>query len=241
MTNTLNDQLGSEALRHKAGPLLAPLFTWRGQAVYPVFGAEGDEDAGDGGGSADEDTDTDGTAGEGGEADSDKVSKADFDKIMARMKAADKRASELEAFKKKAEEQGKSELDKATARVTELEKVAEKQSAELAKARLDNAFLSADTGITWHDPGDALALAERKGYLDGVVGEDGSVDNKRLATKLKEMAKASPHLVKQGKEDADSSGGAGTAPTGQKVGSKGGAGGKDKGPDLSRYSRILNR
>lgn len=106
--------------------------------------------------------------------------------------------------------------------------------------RLQNAFLTAETGITWHDPADALALAERQGYLAEVVNDEGKVDASKLAAKLKELAKAKPHLVK----DNGSNNGGGKpperqGPTGSNVGGKG-KGGKDE-PDLTRYGRLLNR
>lgn len=238
MTNILKDL--------RAADTPAPLFTWRGRDIYPVWGAEGeDDDTGsadsDSGSEDDEDASTDGTDA----ARTGTVSQEDFEKIKNQLRASDKRNADLDKRLKAIDDSKKDELTKATERVTELEAQQAKDSKEIASLRLQNAFLSANTGITWHDPGDALALAERKGYLDEVVGEDGTVDNAKLTAKLKEMAKASPHLVKSGKEDTPGTSGGGSsngsASTGGKVGSKGSGGGKGSGPDLSRYSRHLNR
>lgn len=244
MTNILNDPLAKEHLLQSTGSRLAPLFTWHGKDVYPVFGAEGEDDdtGGAGEGSDGEDGEDEGDNGSSSSS-AGTVSREEFEALRKQLSAADKNKSAAEKKLKEIEDSKKDELTKATERVTELEKAHEDDARELAQLRLQNAFLSANTGITWHDPGDALALAERKGYLSEVVKEDGTVDTGKLTAKLKEMAKASPHLVKSGKEeDAGASGGEnkGSA-TGGKVGSKGSGGGKGTGPDLSRYSRHLNR
>lgn len=221
------------------GAALEPLFRWHGMAVYPVFGAEGDDD-GDGdpdsepGGEEDQDT------GDGTEVDgSGTVSRDDFDRLKAQLAAADKNRSKAEAELKKINDGKKDELTKATERVSELEKAQAEASATIVQMRLENAFLTATPGITWHDPADALALAERQGYLAEVVGEDGKVDNGKLTQKLKELAKAKPHLVKSGSESQADKTKEKIPPTGSKVGSKGAQ--KDGEPDLSRYNRLLNR
>jgi hypothetical protein len=229
------DQPKADKLPHNARTVLAPLFTWHGMDVYPVFGAEGDgeteddpdSESGDGG-----DTDTgEGDTGTG----SGTVSREEFEALRKQLSAADKNKSAAEKKLKEIEDAKKDELTKATERAEELEKKAKVQDAEIADLRLQNAFLTADTGITWHDPADALALAERQGYLAEVVGEDGKVDAGKLTSKLKELAKAKPHLVKTGNQEDQK----GTTATGAKVGGKGKAG-KDE-PDLSRYNRLLNR
>lgn len=222
------------------GTLLQPLFTWRGRDVYPLFGAEGDggtDDDQDGDPDGDEDDDSgDGTKDKG----SDTVPREDFEKLRKQLSASDKNRTEAEKRLKAIEDSKKDELTKATERAEELEKTVSSQAKELADMRLQNAFLLADTGITWHDPADALALAERQGYLTEVVDDKGAVDAGKLRTKLKELAKAKPHLVKDGKQDQQQDKDkAKQPPTGSKVGNSG-SGGKSE-PDLSRYSRHLNR
>ncbi len=237
-TNTLIDQLNPEGtLPQGTGAMLAPLFTWRGRAVYPVFGAEED---GGGGGEPDSDPDDDNDAetGEGAEGKgSDTVSRAEFEQLRNQLKAADKNKSAAERKLKELEDAKKDEFTKTTERVAELEKTNAQQAKDLADMRLQNAFLTADTGVTWHDPADALALAERQGYLAEVVDEEGKVDTGKLTAKLKELAKAKPHLVKNGNEENEKEKPAG--PTGSKVG--GGSKKTKDGPDLSRYGRLLNR
>lgn len=239
-TNTLIDQLNSEGtLPTDIGAMLKPLFVWRGQAVYPVFGAEG-EGEGDGDSDSGSDADEDTGAGEGTEEKgADTVTREEFEKLRNQLKAADKNKAAAEKRAKELEDAKKDEFTKATERVQELEKTNAKQATELAEARLQNAFLSANTGITWHDPADALALAERQGYLAEVVDDEGKVDAGKLTAKLKELAKAKPHLVKDGNISIDKDKEKPSGPTGSKVGGNG-KGAKD-GPDLSRYDRLLNR
>lgn len=217
----------------------APLFTWRGRDVYPVFGAEGEE-----GGADDQDSesggDDDSDTGDGkADSSSGGVTREEFDQLRKQLSASDKRRDEAEKRLKELDDAKKDELTKATERADAAEKLVQQRDKDIAELRLQNAFLTANTGITWHDPTDALGIAERQGYLDEVVGEGGKVDASKLSAKLKELAKAKPHLVKTGgeaKEDKEAK-----PPTGQKVGSKGN-GGTKTGDDIpSRYSKFLNR
>jgi hypothetical protein len=237
MTNTQNDVLRVTTESQKSGFDLAPLFTWQGRNVYPIFGAEGEEGGeGEPNGESDDD-DTTETGEDGEDGGTGQVSREDFDKLRRQLSAADKGRSAAEKRLKEIDDANKDELTKATERAEELTKQNAKQAEEIAGLRLQNAFLSADTKITWHDPADALALAERQGYLAEVIGEDGKVDTGKLKTKLTELAKAKPHLVKDDggrKEETPK------APTGQKIGSKvNGKTGDDKVP--SRYDKYLNR
>jgi hypothetical protein len=238
MTKTQNDQPGKEEAAPSTGFGLEPLFKWHGQSVYPVFGAEGDDDPS---GEPDSDPGT-GEGGGTGESDdkpgSETVSREDFLKLKAQLQAADKNKAAAEKKLKDIEDGKKDELTKATERAEELEKQVAQRDKDLAELRLQNAFLSADAGVQWHDNGDALVLAERKGYLADVVGEDGTVDAKKLATKLKEMASKHPHLVKSGSNDGSSEDKPKPPASGTKVGNKTKTS-KDE-PDLSRYSRFLN-
>lgn len=237
MNDTLIDQSSKkDGLRPTAGFGLEPLFTWHGLNVYPVFGAEGDDDDGGTGSDSDPSDDADDDTGEGTpKDDSDTVTRDEFEKLRKQLSAADKNKSAAEKKLKEIEDAKKDELTKATERAEELTKENAKLGKDLADMRLQNAFLTADTGITWHDPADALALAERQGYLAEVVAEDGKVDSAKLKAKLKELAKAKPHLVKTSGEGSDKE--EPKVPTGQKVGSKGANGGKETGPVLDRYQK----
>lgn len=240
MNDTQIDQSSKDELSRKAGFGLEPLFTWQGLDVYPVFGAEG-EGEGEGDSDGESDTDDEAEGGEGGAKEgSDTVTREEFEKLRKQLSAADKNKSAAEKKLKEIEDSKKDELTKATERAEQLTKENAKLGNDLAQLRLQNAFLTAETGVTWHDPADALALAERQGYLDEVVGEDGKVDGKKLATKLKELAKAKPHMVKTsgsngtGKEEEEKK-----PPTGQKVGSKGNTGGDKKDAVSDRYQKFF--
>lgn len=216
---------------------LAPLFTWRGMDVYPLFGAEG-EDGNVTEPDREPDEDEEDEPIQADPSSSETLSREDFDRLRKQLSAADKRREDAEKRLKEIDDSKKDELTKTTERVAELEEVLKERDSELAEMRLQNAFLTADTGITWHDPTDALALAERQGYLTEVISEDGKVDAAKLKVKLQELAKAKPHLVKtdavgQKKETPRPS-------TGNKVGSKGTT--KPTETKLpSRYDRYLNR
>lgn len=242
MTNTLIDPSSTDDAASMVGAQLKPLFTWRGRAVYPIFGAEDPE-----GGNADPDGDPgndDDSEGSGaGEPKEDErpVSREDLERLRRQLSAADKRREEAEQRLKKIDDAQKDELTKATERAQELESTLKERDTQLAELRLQNAFLTAETGVTWHDPADALALAERKGYLADVVGQDGQVDANALASKLKEFAGKHAHMVKSdGGSSGSSDEGKAKAPTGGKVGAKP-KGGKADEPDLSRYANRLQR
>lgn len=239
MSDTQIDQPESSELHPSRWAGLAPLFTWRGLDVYPVFGAEGDEDGGDDANSDSDDSDEDATGDGEDEEGSGAVTREEFDKLRKQLSASDKNRAAAEKKLKEIEDGKKDELTKATERAEELEKQNGQLNKDLAEARLQNAFLSANTGITWHDPADALALAERQGYLAEVVGEDGKVDSGKLAAKLKELAKAKPHLVKtsdgeSGKSKKDE---APKTPTGAPVGSKGSGTNGKKDDVPARYGK----
>jgi len=129
------------------------------------------------------------------------VSRAEFNALTERMKAADRRASAAEAKVKEHEDKNKSELDKAKEAAETARKEAEKARADLTKSKLDNAFLT-NTAVVWNDPADALTLAN----LDGVVQEDGTIDDKLLKTRIDDLAKKKPYLVKPTTEASGSGG-----------------------------------
>lgn len=217
-----------------------------GRYVWPVMGASPDDPAGGDGGGDGEPSGTnddggkegqEGGTGSGNGNDGDKpVSRAEFERLQEHLRQADKKRSDAEAKLKEIEDSKKDELTKAQERLAELEKSSEVKDAEIVQLRLDNAFLGVND-ITWHSKKQALKLAESEGYLEGVI-KDGKVDEKVLASKLKEFAKANDHLVKK-----DGSTTATSQASGGAVGS-GGKGGKDGGTDeaaLKGRYRSLNR
>lgn len=213
------------------GEPVKPLYTRRnGSVVWPVMGASPDDSSnggtgteGQGGTEGEGSEGQDGTDGGAGSDGSQPVSQADFDRLKAHLAEADRKRQAAEGELKKINDAKKDDLTKAQERVAELEQVNEASAKEIAQLRLDNAFLRANE-VTWHDPKAALLVAEREGYLEGVV-KDGKVDEKALASKLKDLAKAKEYLVKKSSNDQQT-----PPPSGGAVGS-GGKGGKDGGVD----------
>lgn len=232
----MSQRLGNEIDGYKRHPLtgeiLAPIgYTSRGP-IWPVLGAappEDDEDdkeddeteddsteggdSGDGTGEPDDDAgsaDGDDTSGVD-DADATKgktYTQAEYEALANRMKAADRAKAAAEAEVRKFKDKDKSELQRATDRVTELESESKKLSEDNNKLRIQNAFLSTNS-YTWHDPDDALNLADLSGVK---VDEDGNVDKDALKAALAALAKAKPHLVKA----SNGSGPSGDANAGRK-------------------------
>lgn len=161
-------------------------------------GGSSDDGAGDGGGGSTEDEDEDEEEDTGpSDAVKDKekpVSREEFDAAIQRMKAADRRASNAESKLKEIADKDKSELEKATERVTQLEEDNKKLLEKLRFADLRDAFANVE-GFNWRKPGSALKLARSEGYLDDVFGEDGEVDQKKVSKKVKEFAEANDYLL----------------------------------------------
>lgn len=166
----------------------------------------GDSGSGDDGG----DDNGDGTGGD----DDEKVSKAELDKAMDRLRAADRRASKAENDLKAINDAKKDDLTKAQDRVTELEQEVETHKETVTSLRLENAFLTANKH-TWHKPAAALALARSEGYLSEVMNDDGTVDNKKMGSALDKLAKDNAYLVKTAGSGASGESGGGRSDNGK--------------------------
>jgi hypothetical protein len=137
--------------------------------------------------------------GDGGDNGDDKpVSRAEFTKVMERMQAADRRATQAE----KERDANKKIIDDAeTAKLGEVAKaqkekedalaLAASQTEELKKTKLENAF-ALTTGVNWHDPSTAYAILQAS-YMDGVEIRDGKVEGMKAA--IEKLAKEKPFLV----------------------------------------------
>lgn len=145
--------------------------------------------------------------------DDDKVDRAEYDRVKRHRAAADRRKAELEsevttlkteiAALKAEGKDGK--LDEATtARIATAENTVQERDKTIQSLRINNAFLSANE-YTWHDPEDALRLAD---LSEVEIEEDGTVVG--LKDALKKLAKAKPHLIKKAdsadKDDEDEPG-----------------------------------
>ncbi len=147
----------------------------------------------------------------------DAVSRADYDALMKRMQAADRRAQTEENARKALEDKDKSEAELAKQRAAEAEAKVVAMAQDRKNDKLLNAFLS-DTTTSWHDSTDAFNLL-RSSFMDGVeVDDDGNVTG--LGPAIKKLAKDKAYLVKP----AGTSEATGNAQNGTRKG----ADGKDK-------------
>lgn len=220
-----------------------PLFVdGSGRPVYPGRGADGTDDDGEGEGDSGADDDTDGDDDGGDETkkgDKGKPGPADEEVLRKKIRLADKRAAEAERKLKDLEDKDKSALEVATRKLEEMTKANEELTAKLREQALVSAFAMVNEH-EWADPQDALDLARRRGFLDEVQDEDGTVDEKVLKRKLAEFAKAKPNMLKN-KKAAQEEEEAPKGPTGTTTGSgrkKGAADSPTEAELLRRYSAL---
>jgi hypothetical protein len=165
-------------------------------------GTGGTGDGGTGGGS-------EGQGGEGGTGSGsdaggnggETVSKSELDKVLERMKAADRRAAAAEAKAKELEEKDLSEQEKVAKRLPELEQQVNELSEENKGLKAKVAFLESSTH-SWHDPEAALKLVD----LSEVYAEDGSIDKKALKKAMDDLAKDKAFLVKSSADNGQGGG-----------------------------------
>jgi len=195
--------------------------TVRGVPVYRIAGAqpdgEGEEgttstEGGDGGDSGDTGT---GGSGEGEEtgkpAEGETVSKEEYERLKARMSAADKSAAEALKKVKEYEDKDKSETERLTGQVEELTKTNADLTEENKRLRFDNAF-ALQSKYSWQDPEIVLGLV--RGHELVSVEDDGTI--KGLDKALEAIAKAKPFLLKDDEGEGSQSG---AGPTGSPTGS----------------------
>jgi hypothetical protein len=191
------------------------------------------DDSEDSGGDSGSDKDKD-------DPDEDKVSREEFERIKARMKAADKRADDAEAKVKKAEDAKKDDLTKAQDDLQEAQSKIDALEEQVSGLRLQNAFLTTNKHV-WHNPDVALNIAQSQKYLDGVVDEQsGEVDKVALGKAMDRLAKENAYLVKtEDKKDDDEPDGPSGEPAGGR--SKNNKDAKKEKEALKRRFPVLNR
>lgn len=158
----------------------------------------------------------DGAADKGGET----VSKADFDKIFARMQAADRAKGEAEKKLREKEQAEMTELDRTKSQLEDQKTRADQAEAKLNAMIIENAF-HRENKFIWHDVGDAVAALD----LSGVeVGEDGKVSG--MAKAIQDVVKRKPHYVKSNQEQDQGEGNGPPAANGANNGQRKGDPGK---------------
>lgn len=204
-------------------PLRAVGLRADGSPLWPLLGADGEDDDGDDEGEdgdaeeeddPEEDADADDNDSDDGKKGKSKkrtgpVSRDEFDAVTRRLSAADKRRSEaektaaaLQKEKDDAERKGKPELDNLRKDHGELTKAHESLQTKFRTLALVNAFLtaSAQEKIAWHNPRVAQNAAADE-LKDLEVDDDGQVEGIRDVVKA--LAKANKYLVNTGKESDD--------------------------------------
>jgi hypothetical protein len=204
---SLSDEAISRFIDPRTGECLRPLGVVGGRTVWPMMGASPDDPAdegGDGGGSGDGDDPEGGGDDEGGDGSDKGDPKAKIDALndeknrhVKRRQEAEKERDALKAKLDELEGKDKSELEKVTARVTELESENKVLTTSLNDSRLENAFLL-DNTYQWHNPRRALSLAD---LSDVEIDDDGTVHGLKEA--LKALAKSDAYLLKNKDEDED--------------------------------------
>ena len=193
-----------------------------------------DDDADDKtGGSGDDKDDAKDKSGK--DSDDDKVDRSEYDRVKWHRAAADRRNADLtaevsrlqaEITSLKADGKKAGEPDtKTTARVSELEGTVQERDKVIQQLRINNAFLTAND-YTWHDPEDAMRLAD---LSDVEIEEDGTVVGLKEA--LKALARSKPHLIKTPVKTDDKRGSSGSANNGKRKGDA-------KKPDRTALSKT---
>lgn len=181
-----------------------PIGTVHGKPVFAIFGAtpEGeDEDKGGEGGTGETGGDSGADGGDGTGSDGDKpedkgdgvISKEEYDKAIARMKAADKNNADLQKKIKEYEDKDKSETERLTGEVTTLKEQNQTLQEENKALRFDNAF-ALQSKHSWQDPEIVLGLVRKHDLV--TVEDDGTI--KGLDKALDDIAKTKPFLLKDG-------------------------------------------
>lgn len=208
--------------------------------IWPIIGGDDGSEGGEGGDNSSgddttktEETSTEGEDGTEGETtEGDTVSKADFDRLMARMQAADRRASAAETKVKDFEKAGQTDLEKATSEAQEAARERDETREALKAERIANAFL-ASNDVAWHDASDALEMLRSK-YMDGVeIDDSGKVTGMKEA--IKRLAKEKKYLVNAGGSGETS----GDQMNGKRKGDKGDTAAKEK--ELAKRFPALAR
>jgi hypothetical protein len=195
--------------------------TVRGVPVYRISGAQPDgEGENDNGSTGDTDGDSGGEGGGEGQgeetgkpAEGEVVSKEEYERLKARMSAADKSAAEALKKVKEYEDKDKSETERLTGQVEELSKANESLAEENKRLKFDNAF-AMQSKHSWQDPEIVLGLV--RSHEAVTIEDDGTI--KGLDKALDAIAKSKPFLLKDSDNEDDGDSGP-TGPTGSPTGS----------------------
>jgi hypothetical protein len=239
----------STLIHPHTGQTLQPLTLQRKdgsyRTVWPILGASPDDnpdDSGDGDTDPDDDPENKGEDSAEGTETEEKVSKADYEKILERMKAADRRAAAAEKAVNDAKLKDASDLEKTKAELEQERQAKVKLEQENRNLALNQALLThPEYGASkWEDPSDVVEMAHRAiATEDLTIDEDGAV--KGLDKWLKSIASKKPYLLKKESGNGNGDGKVGASGGGVGSGRKGGANTDLSEEELRRKFPALNR
>ena len=208
-----------------------------GRIIHAITGAEpGENENGEAGGAGTGSSD-DGTN-NGGGSDSKKddsssgeepITQEEFEKLRARMQAADRRASDYEKKIREFEDRDKTAMQKLEGQIETLVAERDELREKLKLQRRDNAFLTTN-GVSWHDAQMALSKINWELVTDS---ETGDVNTSALKKEIERIAKDAPFLVKSG-GGSESNSGKNSGPSGHH---QTGNGSGDKTPDRAALEK----
>ena len=134
------------------------------------------------------------------------VSREEYDRLQARLQAADQRASQNEAALRQLRDKDMPEMQKLQRDLTETQKVVETLQATNSSLIVENAFLT-NNDHDWHSPAAALQLLDRSKIT---VDDAGNVAGMKDA--LKALATAHPFMLKPKPAEGSGATGAGNSP-----------------------------
>lgn len=121
-------------------------------------------------------------------------------RYRVRLRESERQNAEMRARLKALEDKDKKPDEIQTRDLTDAQATVAKLTEKNAEMSAQIAFFTSNT-ITWADPSDAFALAQREGLFEDVIDEDGNVDARELRRGLRDLAKRKPHLVKKDEDD----------------------------------------
>ena len=226
------------------GKTLRPFVLPSGRMVWPVAGgAEDDSESDPEDKTEEEEGDGDSSEEETEEGDDTKDKKDDeeetipkwkYDKLHARMEAADRRSSALQRQLDELKDK-KDISDDVRTEIADLKPKVECLQQENSDLRIKVAFFGVNT-VDWHDPDTALRMLD---LSEVDVDEKGNVDKRALKSAIRDLAKSKPYLVKPKQQQEDGEEPEGGKPT-KMAGQRKGQGNRPSKEQLASRFAVLN-
>lgn len=173
------------------------------EGAAPDTESEGSEDEGGDDKGEDEEDEDEGAAGGGADDDEEEdedepITRAEFNKAIDRMKAADRRANKAEKALREIEDKDKDKNEVLERDLNEAKEKVESQDSMILTLRLENAIMAEASG-KFHDLRDVVNNID----IDDVTDDDGEVDKKALSKSIQTLGKNKPYLLVESSEKDD--------------------------------------